>query len=154
MSSLLNIKITGFSIKPVAIKPKKEKTPRKQLVKVLYCIARREGDEWKAYVETKGVEGYKDMTILPFSPQTFVMKGRKDIFSKEKDKTNHYVRIIRSILDSFIYEGNEEEYCTLCDNRVFSGHIVKIDGVLYFDVKDYQGNLSQAKTLVPNVYTK
>lgn len=154
MASLLNTFTSGFSIKPAAIKPKKEKVPKKQIIKVLYCIARRKGDAWEAHVNTKDVENYKDVTILPFSPKSFIMKGKTNIFSITKDKTNHYVRIMRNILDSFMFEGNEENYCTLCDNRVFSGHIVKIDGTLYFDMKEYQGNLSQCKALVPNVYCK
>lgn len=154
MSSLLNLKIIGFSIKPASLKPKKEKAPKKQVIKVLYCIARKENGEWKAYINTKGIENYKDVTILNFTPKSFILKGKTNIFSKEKDKTNHYVRIIRSINDSYIFEGNDELYCSLCENRVFSGHIVTIDGVSYFDMKEYQGNLSQCKLLVPNVYCK
>lgn len=154
MSSLLNLKITGFSIKPAAFKPKKERTPKKQVVRVLYCIARKEDGVWKAHINTKGIENYKDVTILDFTPKSLKLKGKVNIFSKEKDKTNHYVRIIRNLMDTFIYEGNDEEYCSLCENRVFSGHIVNIDGVSYFDMKEYQGNLSQCKALVSSVYNK
>ena len=131
-----------FTIKPSALKPKRTTSnndSKKYLTKILYCVAHNTEDGWKAHINTRGLEGYEDLTILPFTKKSFELKGRRDVFLHHKDKTGHWVRIMRSSMQSIINPGSPEVYCTLCENDCFTGHIVKIDGVLQFDMSSYKG---------------
>lgn len=140
----------GFTIKPSALKPKK--TPsnnNKYLTKIVYCTAcKNEEGIWLAHVNTKDLEGYEELTILPFTEKSFELKGRTDIFYREKDKYNHYIHIMRNSFDAYINPGCSELYTTLAENSVFSGHIVKIDGILQFDMSSYKGELSEYDYLI------
>lgn len=139
----------GFSIKPSALKPKRAPSDNnKYLTKILYCVAVKDGNLWKAHINTKGVEGYEDLTILPFTEKSFNLKGRTDIFYLEKDKYNHYIHIMRNSFDAHINPGCSDLYCTLAENSVFSGHIVKIDGILQFDMSSYKGELYEYNYLI------
>lgn len=135
-----------FTIKPAALKPKKDPTVsnnKKYLTKILYCIAHNTDNGWKAYINTRGLEGYEDLTILPFTEKSFELKGRRDVFLHHKDSTGHWVRIMRNQIDSIISPGSPEVYCTLCENDCFTGHIIKIDGILQFDMSNYKGTANE-----------
>ena len=133
-----------FTIKPSALKkPKTPSNNKKYLTKTLYCVAHNTEDGWKAYINTRGLEGYEDLTILPFTEKSFELKGRRDVFLHHKDSTGHWVRIMRGQTDSIISPGSPEVYCTLCENDCFTGHIMKVDGVLQFDMSSYKGTANE-----------
>lgn len=145
----LKVPTNGFTFKPVVIKPKKIPTSHKPLTKLLYCLAvKDENNQWIAKINTKGIEGYKEVTILPFTEKSFELKGRNNIFRINKDKHGHWVRVIRTDLEAELYPGNTVSYCTLCENCVFSGHIVKIDGITQFDMSLYQGTSRECSDLL------
>ncbi len=144
----LKVPTNGFTFKPV-VKPKKIHSTYKPLTKILYCIAiKDENNQWVAKINTKGIEGYKEITILPFTEKSFELKGRNNVFRVNKDKTGHWVRVIRTDLEAELYPGNIVSYCTLCENCVFSGHIVKIDGISKFDMSVYQGTIKECSDLL------
>ena len=133
-----------FTIKPSALKkPKAPSDNKKYLTKILYCVAHNTDNGWRAYINTRGLEGYEDLTILPFTEKSFELKGRRDVFLHHKDSTGHWVRIMRNQTDSIISPGSPEVYCTLCENDCFTGHIMKVDGVLQFDMSSYKGTANE-----------
>ena len=141
--------ITGFTIKPAAMKSKKTPSTHKPLTKVLYCVAHKNEDGvWKAHINTRGLEGYEELTILDFTERSLDLKGKTDIFSHEKDKTGHYVRVMRSEMRAHLAPGTPEQYCAVCENDCFSGHIVKVNGVSQFDMIAYKGTRSQCESLL------
>ena len=140
----LRVPTNGFTFKPVVIKPKKITSSHKPLTKILYCLATKdENNQWIAKINTKGIEGYEELTILPFTEKSFELKGRNNVFRTKKDKTGHWVRVIRTDVEAEFYPGNIQDYCTLCENCVFSGHIVKVDGITQFDMSVYQGTTKE-----------
>lgn len=148
-SNYLKLPTAGFTFKPAVIKPKRIPSTHKPLTKILYCLAKKDDNgEWKAYINTKGIPEYKDVTILSFTEKSFELKGRNEVFRVSKDKYGHYVRVIRTDTEADLYPGNKESYCTLCENCVFSGHIVNVDGIAQFDMSVYQGTSKQCDALL------
>lgn len=144
-----------FTIKPSALKkPKTPSNNKKYLTKILYCVAHNTEEGWVAHINTRGLEGYEDLTILPFTKQSFELKGRHDVFLHHKDKTGHWVRIMRNSMESIINPGSPEVYCTLCENDCFTGHIVKVDGTLQFDMSSYKGVSSECYAQLTKINRK
>lgn len=146
----------SFTIKPSVLKPKRISTTpsKKYLTKLLYCVAHKTENGWKAYINTRGLEGYENVTILDFTENSFELKGRCDVFLHHKDKTGHWVRIIRHSFYANTNPGSPEVYCSLCDNDCFSGHIMKVNGVLQFDMSSYQGTAKQCEVLLTKINKK
>ena len=140
--------VSGFTIKPSAIKPKRTISAHKPLTKILYCLAIKTEKGWKALINTKGVEGYQDITVLDFTEKSFELKGRTDVFYHEKDKTGHYIRVMRDKMTAYLSPGCSELYCALCNNSCFSGYIVKVNNVLHFDMLAYKGSAFECSHLL------
>lgn len=139
-----------FRLNPV--KKVKEHKPSKQITCLLYAQAiKREDGTWFARVKTKGFEGYKDITILPFSEKTFELKGKIDVFYNKPDKNGYYTRVIRTEHDSIIFPGNKEDYSPLCDKCIFQGYIIKTIEGLCFDIIRFIGTYSKAGYLVDDI---
>lgn len=129
-------KFSGFSIKPVKkVRAKVSSTP---IVKqVLYCKPVNVEDTLVAHINTKGLDGYENVIILPFSKESFDLKGKTHIFAKEKNKEGKYVHIIRSKDTSEMYPGDDERYTPICENSIYKGYIVKRDNKLAFKITEY-----------------
>jgi hypothetical protein len=142
----------GFTIKPTAIKKVKKATSNshRTLNKILYAVAHKVEDKWEAHINTKGLEGYENITILPFTEKSLNLTGRTDVFYHNKDKTNHWIRVMRHQFDANVNPGSTDLYCSLCEDSCFSGYIVKIDGILQFDMIAYKGS----KGLCNNLLTR
>lgn len=139
-----------FKLNPV--KRKRESKPSKKINSLLYAQAiKREDGTWFARVKTKGFEGYKDITILPFSEKTFELKGKVDVFYNKPDKDGHYTWIIRTEQDANFAPGNKEDYCPLCHKCIFQGYIIKTLEGLFFDIVRFIGSYYRAGYLVDEV---
>ena len=127
---------SGFSIKPVKkVRAKISSTP---IVKqALYCKPVYVDDELVAHINTKGLDGYEKVTILPFSKESFNLRGKTHIFAKEKNRDGKYVHILRSKDASEMYPGNDEMYTPICENSIYRGYIVKHNNDLAFNVTEY-----------------
>ena len=147
----LKVPTAGFTFKPVVAKPKRISNSHKPLTRILYCVAKKTENGWEAHINTKGLEGYEEITIIPFTERSFELKGVNDVFYHKKDEKNHWVRIIRTDIEATSNPGNPQTYCTLCDNCIFSGHIVKIEGKFQFDMSVYQGTFKQCENLMTMV---
>lgn len=133
---MITNKFSGFSIKPVKkVRAKVSSTPI--IKQVLYCKPVYVEDALVAHINTKGLDGYENVTILPFSKESFDLKGKTHIFAKEKNKENKYVHIIRSKDAAEMYPGNDEIYTPICINSIYKGYIIKRDNKLAFKVTEY-----------------
>ena len=129
-------KFSGFSIKPVKkVRVKVSSTPI--IKQALCCKPVYVNDELFAHINTNGLNGYEKVTILPFSKESFELKGRTHIFAKEKNSDGKYVHILRSKDTSEMYPGNEEQYTPICENSIYKGYIVKRNNELVFNVTEY-----------------
>ena len=138
-----------FTFKLNPIEKVKSNSPTKKINTLLYAQAiRREDGNWFARVKTRGFEGYKDITILPFSEKSFELKGKTNVFYHKKDKNGHYTRVIRTEEDSIRYPGNKEDYCPLCDKCIFQGYIIKTINGVCFDVINFVDVYSKAGHLI------
>jgi len=127
---------SGFSIRPVKkVRAKVSSTP---IVKqALYCKPVYIENTLVAHINTKGLDGYEKVTILPFSKESFDLKGKTHIFARDKNKEGKYVHIIRSKDTSEMYPGDEERYTPICENSIYKGYIVKHNNDLVFNVTEY-----------------
>lgn len=133
-------KFSGFSIKPVKkVRVKVSSTPI--IKQALYCKPVYVNDELVAHINTKGLDGYENVTILPFSKESFDLRGKTHIFAREKNKDGKYVHIIRSKDVSEMYPGDEERYTPICENSIYRGYIVKCNNKLAFKVIEYIGTI-------------
>lgn len=130
----------GFSIKPVK-KSKIKKSSTIVIKQALYCKPVIREDTLYAHINTKGLEGYDKITILPFSEESFNLKGKTHIFLKEKNDEGKYVHIIRNKDISETYPGNSNKYTPLCENAIYKGYIMKIEKSLVFNVTEYIGTV-------------
>jgi hypothetical protein len=131
-------------------KPKKHKTVR--LTKTLYAVAKlNENGEFEAHINTKGITGYDDITVIPFSLKSFDLKYRNHIWLNKKDKYDHWVHIIRTDIDAMVSHSESKGLTTLVDNGVFSGRIIKENDVKKFDMINYKGDIRRCEDLLNKI---
>lgn len=129
-------RFSGFSIKPV--KKVRAKVSSTRIIKqALYCKPVYVDDILVAHINTKGLDGYEKVTILPFSKESFDLRGKTHIFARNKNKEGKYVHIIRTKDTSEMYPGNDEIYTPICENSIYRGYIIKRNNDLAFNVVEY-----------------
>ena len=162
MSIPLKLKFpTGLKLNLVPATSKPIRNEYKHTSIILYALANKdENGEWKATVNIKGLNELKeemhiepeiDIVVLPFTEKSFELKGRSIIFRVKKDETGHWVRVHRTYDEANFFPGNREDFCTLCENCVFSGHIVKYGGKYMFNMSVFQGTKKQCENLLTKV---
>ena len=115
----------------------KKLTPR--LVKGI-CI--KDGDDYKIQVNIKALKpdiidkGQPDLLILPFTEDSYDLKGMTSVFERTPDKNGRYTRYIRNETDAKFHPGSPERYVPFCKNWVCSGYIVRCNGKLMFDFNE------------------
>lgn len=145
-------KFSGFSIKPV--KKVRAKVSSIPIIKqTLYCKPVYVNDEVVAHINTRGIDGYEKVTILPFSKESFDLRGKTHIFARDKNKEGKYVHIIRSKDTSEMYPGDDELYTPICENSIYKGYIVKRNNELAFNVVEYISTIKANDILLtkPNI---
>lgn len=146
MTSGIKLRFPDFNFTFKVAKPKRESksSGHKHLTRKLYCKAvKDEQGNWLAIVNTLDLDGFSSKTTMPFTEKSFELVDRIDVFYHNPDKNGRYTRIIRTAIDAKMSPGNKETYCTLCPNCVFSGYIVKVDGMQRFDMSNYIGTAKQ-----------
>lgn len=128
-------KFSFVDFKPKA-KPKNNTSSKKKLTPLITCIAVRKDDKWFANIADQNLNNISDKEI-PFTEQSFDLRGRIVVFSLEKDEHNHYIQYWRSPFEAMVAPHTSTKLCSLCDKHRFSGYIVKDDNGLRFDMKEY-----------------
>lgn len=128
----------SFNFKPV-LRPKNTSNT-KVLTKMLYAIMEPKDDSWCAVINTKGLTGYADTTILPVTESSLSCKKKIHLFSTTKDEHNHYVHYIRTDNDALRSSERIEGMCPLCIGEVYGGYIITQNGNKMFKVVSYKGS--------------
>lgn len=148
--------VGSFTIKPAVIKQRivNHKTYTKHYTRMLYAIAKKDNNNhWTAHINTRGLKEFNDVTIFDFTEDSFELKGKREIFLKERDKFGHHVHISRSEYEANNYPGLPEVYSTLREDGVFAGYIVKRNGIFMFDMKKYCGTINNCQSLLEKDYS-
>lgn len=132
---MIDTKFT-FKFKTVD-KPKIKSSPRIKKSKYTYCICSLEEDGFVARVQLN--ENNDDETktlVIPFTEQSYLLKGKTKIFTKKPDKDGRIVTILRDKTLSKLHPGIADIYTPLRDNFVYGGYVIEKDKKHYFDITE------------------
>ena len=73
--------------------------------------------------------------ILDVTPRSFDLKGKRFVFSHEKDDYGKYKCYCRTDEQSKYAPGNPDLYTPFCNNWNYSGYVCTLNGIRVFDVK-------------------
>ena len=95
-----------------------------------------EDDEgFKAKIAVNNEEN-SDVLLIPFTTESYNIKGKEIIFSKERIDNGRFRCIIRDKASDILYN-DVEHYIPFRKNIVITGNIVRIDGKMYFQYKEF-----------------
>lgn len=95
-----------------------------------------EDDEgFKAKIAVNNEEN-SDVLLIPFTTESYNIKGKEIIFSKERIDNGRFQCIIRDKVSAILYN-DVEHYIPFKKNIVITGNIVRIDGKMYFQYKEF-----------------
>lgn len=77
--------------------------------------------------------------ILDFTPESFELKGRKEVFTIVKDKFGKLTRIIRDDSHAKFFPGLPEQYTPFAPNWIVKGYIVRKGIQKFFEFKQLIG---------------
>ena len=95
-------------------------------------------NSYKAKILISGDECEPEYIIIPFTEDSYNLKGKEIIFSKERTDKG-YICNIRDIQTSIIYPGDSTKFIPFRENIVIVGNIVKQLGKMYFNYKGFMG---------------
>ena len=130
-----------ISIKPLkAHKTIKEKAYTKVSRKT---VGKVEIEDGKFIVRVSAFEVQKNIEksslpaqlILPLTPKSFELKGREKVFSHSKGE-HGYICYIRTKDKANQFPGIPEQYTTVAPEWICAGYVVRINGKLYFDLRE------------------
>lgn len=91
-----------------------------------------ENNEYIVEVKSKNLNKGKS-TKLPFTPKSYEVKGKTDVFLKDIKDKGRTIRIIRNEFKAKFFPGDEEKYIPFAKNWIVKGYIVNVEGKLMFD---------------------
>lgn len=128
-------------LQPLRLKitqPKKQRTGFTKISKIQKAVVVEEDGIFKACVEYKGVSGNIEHLVLPFTPRSFEIENRVNVFTKRKDEHGR-TRLIRTQWKAKFHPGSTEYYLPFDANWTIKGYIVVQDFVKYFDFTSLVG---------------
>ena len=81
-------------------------------------------------------DAHPDILVIPFTEESYELKGLTSVFSRTCDKQGRYTRYIRNEIKAKFHPGDPDRYVPFCHNWVCSGHIVRRDGKLMFSFNE------------------
>lgn len=129
----------------LASKPKREsKQTGSNISRKCYAVVKEIDGEFKAVINInkqhirlkEGDELSSEQLILPFTERSLDLKGKIYVFLKEKDKYGHYVCVIRDTMSAELHPGLPTQYNTVHENLLLAGHIIRKNGIMYFEYED------------------
>lgn len=146
------ILLTGFVFKPVELKKHKPNHNSKNCHKLYYCVCvEKEPNVFVAHLNLKNDLEFPDILEIPFTAQSYDLKGKTRIFTKQKDKNGKSTYIIRNISDATHFPGLPTQYTPFRHKYVYSGHIVKSEKGHEFDVIDIIDYMSLCTHLISDI---
>ena len=130
MSKLgLSLKISVPKSKPIPKPSVKIEAKNKRGYVIL------ENEEYKVSLINES-DGIHSRVILPFTENSYDLKGRKNVFTRIKDEFGRRTRYIRSEEKAKFHYGDSNRYIPFAPNWIVKGNIIKDNGVLKFDFID------------------
>ncbi len=112
------------------------KAPKKTLVGKVKALCVKEDGEFKARISASLLKGdVKDDLVIPFTKESYDLH-RALVFSIKPDAQGRYEKFLRHETTYKYHPGLPTQYCALCENYIFSGNIVTINGKKFFDMKE------------------
>lgn len=133
MKLLSGLKIAIASPKK-SRKTSKYKRESNNLITAL--VIEDENNELKASIDTNKI-GIKE--VLNFTDESFELKDRISIFSKQKDDNGKRIRFIRDVWSAKFFPGLKENYIPFNKNWLVKGYVVTNGLNKLFDFKELIG---------------
>lgn len=140
--------LINFKFKPITTIKKPRISKDKKKSKLLYCLCSEDGEDYIANVNTSPSNTIPKVVKYRFTEKSYNIKGKTVVFSKYKDEHGCYIKYLRDESESKIFPLSSELYTPFRKNYVYSGYIVEINGVNYFDVVDCIDHISNCYSLV------
>ncbi|MBQ3306886.1 MAG: hypothetical protein IJG68_01700 [Bacilli bacterium] len=104
--------------------------------KIVRGVVIEENDVLKVKVEFENESKFMEVHTFNFTPRSFEIEGRVNVFTKAKDKFGKRVRLCRDLWKAKFHPGSTDNYLPFNVNWIVKGYIVT-DGLLrWFDFKD------------------
>ena len=100
------------------------------------AIVIKDDEGFKAKISLNNDTENPDILVIPFTTKSYDIKGKEIIFSKERIDNNRFRCIIRDKASANLYN-DTEHYTPFRENIVITGYIVRLDGKMYFQYKDF-----------------
>lgn len=145
----MNVPLFGIKINIAKINKKKYSKSIKGTIisRVCRAIVIKDNNEFKAKIAVNNEEN-SDILLIPFTAESYDIKGKEIIFSKKKIDNNRFRCIIRDKYSAQLYN-NVECYIPFRENIVITGYIIRIDEKMYFRYKDFVSFSSFVKDYKP-----
>ena len=142
--------LSGFKFKPVEKKKQRVSSAiKRKSNKKVYCKCKvtEEGKYYASFIE-KDETGTIYDRVLPFSENSYNLKGKTIVFTKDAKAYGRIAAIYRTKEQAIHFPGTSEQYTPFKKNWIYGGYIVIIDGIEYFDVIDTCGNYNSSSYLL------
>lgn len=103
--------------------------------RICRAIVIKDDEGFKAKIRVNNEEN-ADILLIPFTTESYDIKGKEIIFSKERIDDGRFRCIIRDKASAILYN-DVEHYIPFRENIVIIGNIVRIDGKMYFQYKEF-----------------
>lgn len=110
-------------------------TKRNVISRVCRAVVIKDDEGFKAKINIDNKEN-SDILLIPFTTESYDIKGKEIIFSKERMDNGRFLCLIRDKASSNLCN-DVERYIPFKENIVITGNIVRIDGKMYFRYKDF-----------------
>lgn len=110
-------------------------TENNVISRVCRAIVIKDDEGFKAKISVNNEED-SDILLIPFTTESYNIKGKEVIFSKKRVDNGGFVCLIRDKALSKLYN-DVEHYIPFRENIVITGDIVRIDGKMYFRYKEF-----------------
>lgn len=103
--------------------------------RICRAIVIKDEEGFKAKIRVNNEEN-ADILLIPFTTESYDIKGKEIIFSRERIDDGRFRCIIRDKASAILYN-DVEHYIPFRENIVITGNIVRIDGKMYFQYKEF-----------------
>ena len=110
-------------------------TENNVISRVCRAIVIKDDEGFKAKIIVNNEED-SDILLIPFTTESYNIKGKEIIFSKERIDDGRFRCVIRDKASAILYN-DVEHYIPFRENIVVTGNIVRINGKMYFRYKEF-----------------
>lgn len=135
---MTNVHLKGFTINVAKAKSKRTiKSKSVRVSRLCKAVVTLDEEGYVAKINLQNDENHPDTLVIPFTEESYNLKGKEYVFSKNKDKHNHYACHIRTKYNATNFPGLTTQYEVLKPNIVVGGYIVRINGKHYFEYTQF-----------------